>query len=229
MGNFGTVTLTTKAEFEPWFKDVLKKAKPCDSDYSAIEEHIGSLCKTLKPFMLTSSTPRQELDSKFQAIQQAFNLEKEADGRLFEVASKLEALVKFVGQIKSVDQTKVPTCEQDKAPSALLLNPPPASGGASQEGSPRRAKSPSKKRTLVNPKHPQETSPVGKLPLAQATANTSADSKKNPDTVKSPRPAPDGSAPHNMNRADAVRTKARRSLPPTPPAQIPPLPRSKHK
>merc|ERR1712137_956497 len=106
MGNFGTVTLTTKAEFEPWFKDVLKKAKPCDSDYSAIEEHIGSLCKTLKPFMLTTSTPRQELDSKLQAIQQAFNPEK-AEGR---PRSSLET--RSLGQVRGPDQV----CGPDKGP-----------------------------------------------------------------------------------------------------------------
>jgi len=101
--------------------------------------------------------PRQELDSKFQAIQQAFNLEKESEGRLFEVASKLEALVKFVGQIKFVGQANVPTYEQDNAQSALLLNRPPVPGGPSREGSPVRSKSnASKKRTAVNSKQPQE-------------------------------------------------------------------------
>jgi len=235
---FGKVTLTTKAEFEPWFKDVIKKAKPLDSDYSVIEEHTSSLCKTLRPFMLTTSTP-QELDRKFQAIQQAFNLEKEAGGRLFEVASKLEALVKFVGQIKFVGQTGVPSCEQDDAQSAFLVNLPPVPGGPSRDGSPTKSRdgsptksrdrlptksNPSKKRLSVNPKHPQERSPVGELPLSQATANTNADSRRNSDS--SPRLASEGSTPNHPNRTDAVRSKARRSMPLPPSA---PLPKSRHR
>jgi len=237
-GEFGKVTLTTKAEFEPWFKDVIKKAKPLDSDYSVIEEHTSSLCKTLKPFMLTTSTP-QELDNKFQAIQQAFKLEKEAGGRLFEVASKLEALVKVMGQIKFVGQTGVPSCEQDNAQSAFLLNLPPVSGGPSRDGSPTKSRdgSPtksrgglstksnlSKKRLLVNPKHPEERSPVGELQVAQTTAATSADSRRNSDS--SPRPTSEGGTPNQTNRTDVVRPKARRSMPLPPSA---PLPKSRHR
>jgi len=220
----GKVTLTTKAEFEPWFKEVMKKVKPLDDDYSMIEEHIGNLCKALKPFMLTTGMPQQELDSKFQAIQQAFHVDKNAEGRLFEVASKLEALVKFVGQ------AKVPRCEQDNGQFPIKLNAPPVSGGFSREGSAIRTNSnSSKKRVSVNPKHPQEKSPVRELPLNQAAANTNADSRRNSNASNSPRLASEGGTPCQANRIDAVKMKARRPMPLTSSAQPPPLPKSRHR